>query len=627
MNNKKAAIYARVSTEEQVKDGFSIQAQLSELDRYAAANNIEIVAKYIDEGASGKSITGRPYMKRLLKDAQERKFDTVMVYKIDRLARKLRDALEISDTLEQHNVKLISLNENFDTSTAFGRTAFQMLCSFAELERNTIVDRVKMGMIQRAKEGKYNGGIVLGYDSVDKFLVINNDEAILVRKIFDYAEQDMGLKAITRRLNEMGYKTKKGKPFSTYSIKTILNNPIYIGKIRFNQLEDWSEKRRSGKNADYILVDGVHEPIISKEQWDNVQRIIQKRSYKPVRSKTPFILSGLIKCPQCGAGMVAGRSKGAAGKSYRYYICGQFHNKGKSVCSSHAIRADMAEQHVIEELTRIVNEPYILRRLIDKINQQRRTADQPIQEERKLIQGQLSKLDSNKNKIMNNMMNDPDLIPIFKPKLLEIQEEQKILSDRLAGLNEQLSIHNTNPIDHQSLQKLLTDFHVVLQEADPNERKSLYQLIIKDIQITIEAPRGVGRRIKRINLHFDFTIDSLFDTSYELLNKVYPDYIESIDPGTLDYLNKTTENGYRDLMKSLSILPLAMIRFPPIYLKRTINLLHQHQPHELVRQGHAAKAQPHVRAADHLGGEPEGSAHNKGHLAAPIGGQIRELRG
>ena|SRR5690606_37964266 len=128
----------------------------------------------------------------------------------------------------------------------------------------------------------------------------------------------MGLKAITRRINEMGYRTKKNNLFNVLGVKNILTNPIYIGKIRFNQLEDWAEKRRKGKNTEYILADGTHEPIISLEQWENVQRIMKKRSYKPVRSHTPFILAGLLRCPKCGYGMVAGRSKGSSGQTYRY---------------------------------------------------------------------------------------------------------------------------------------------------------------------------------------------------------------------------------------------------------------------------------------------------------------------
>lgn len=229
-------------------------------------------------------------MKQLLKDVRDKKYDVIMVYKIDRLARKLKDALEISETFENNNAKLISLRENVDTTTPAGRTMFQMMCSFAELERNTIVERAKLGMTQRAKQGKYNGGIVLGYDAVNKELFINEEEAKIVRTIFDYAEQGMGLKAITRRINEMGYRTKKNNLFNVLGVKNILTNPIYIGKIRFNQLEKWAEKRRKGKNEEYILADGTHDPIISLEQWENVRRIMKKRSYKPVRSHTPLFL-------------------------------------------------------------------------------------------------------------------------------------------------------------------------------------------------------------------------------------------------------------------------------------------------------------------------------------------------
>lgn len=178
-----------------------------------------------------------------------------MIYKIDRLARKLKDALEISDTLERNKVRLVSLNEQIDTTTAFGKVTFQFLGSFAELERNSTVDRVKMGRQQQAKEGHYNGGKMLGY-SVNKELVITENEAVIVRKIFDYTDQRKGFKFIARRLNEEGYRSKTGKPLSINSIKTILNNPMYIGKIRYNQVVDWAEKRPKEKNPDFLLVDG-----------------------------------------------------------------------------------------------------------------------------------------------------------------------------------------------------------------------------------------------------------------------------------------------------------------------------------------------------------------------------------
>ncbi|UQZ84552.1 DNA-invertase hin [Paenibacillus konkukensis] len=561
MNKTTVAIYARVSTEEQVKEGYSIQAQIAELKRYAELHGFQIVDEYVDEGASGKNITGRPQMKRLLKDAQHHRFLMVMVYKIDRLARKLKDALEISDTLENHNVKLISLNENFDTSTPFGKTAFQMLCSFAELERNNIIDRVKMGMMQRAKEGKYNGGKVLGYDNIEKELIVNEDEAIIVRKIFEYADQGLGLKAITRRLNEMGYRTKTGKAFAVFSIKTILNNPVYLGKIRYNQLENWADKRRKGKNSDFLLTDGTHQPLITIEQWERVHKVISKRSYKPIRSNTPYILSGLVKCPVCSHGMVPGRAKGAQGKPYRYYVCGQFHNKGKSVCRSNMIRADVVEQHVMNELARIVSEPYVLKKLVDKINSDRQNNEQPLKADKRTVESRITKVQTKIKSLKDNILTDPEIAEFFKPDLIESIREQKLLQERLESINTELTLLDMKPVDYESLKLLLSNLQTVLEQSTPDDQKALYRLLIKEIIITKDAPRGVGRQVKKINLHFDFTMDSLFSPSFEMLGKV-KDHVAPLEASVLNSLyNINKQTMYRDLMESLSILPLAMIRF------------------------------------------------------------------
>ncbi|WP_204519456.1 recombinase family protein [Brevibacillus fulvus] len=127
----------------------------------------------------------------------------------------------------------------------------------------------------------------MGYDSVNKSLVINDKEAVIVRKIFNYANQGLGFKAITRRLSEEGYRSKIEKPPNVCGIKTILNNPLYIGKIRYNQLRNWSEKRRKGKNPDFLVVDGTHEPIITSDIWESVHQKLGQRSNKPSRSHQP----------------------------------------------------------------------------------------------------------------------------------------------------------------------------------------------------------------------------------------------------------------------------------------------------------------------------------------------------
>ncbi|MGY3714915.1 recombinase family protein [Sutcliffiella cohnii] len=570
MDNKmKAVLYARVSTEEQATEGYSINAQKELLYEYANKNNIEIIEEYIDEGKSGKSIEGRPEMKRLLRDAKEENFNAVIIYKLDRISRKTKDALEIAEKLDFHNVQLISYSENIDTTTPGGKMFFTILSSVAEMERSTIIDRAKMGMVQRAKEGYYNGGRVLGYNSVNKELVINEEEAHVIRLIFDYAEQDLGYKAIVSRINTMGYKTKRGFDFSINTIKQILDNPIYIGKIRFNMYENWSEKHRKGKNEEYILVDGKHEAIIEKEQWDRVQQLRKKRSVKPARSNKPYILNGLVRCPKCGYGMVSASSKGSKGKKYRYYVCGLFHNKGSKACSAHSIRADLAEQQVMEELKRIVSEPYVLNKIIDNVNEQRSEAKTPINEEIKVLQSKLNKVEVRINNITEQLMDDPSLVAIFKPKLKGLTKEQGDFQNRLEALNSELGECDTTPIDAKALHHLLSNFEKVMKDAEPERQKALLRLIIKNIQISKEAPRGIGRHIKKINLHFDFTLEGLEEHTLELLDAVSMDFIAPVESWMLE-----NEDGkmLSEMMDSLNILPLKDVRFTPINSKRSINL-------------------------------------------------------
>lgn len=394
---------------------------------------------------------------------------------------------------------------------------------------------------------------------------------MIVKEVFNLAEQGLGLKAIARRINENGYKTKRGRLFSTNGIKQILDNPMYIGKIRFNQVEDWNEKRRRGKNENFILADGEHEPIITQEQWDKVQNIRQKRSVKPSRSLEPYILSGLLKCPVCGHGMVPSRSKGAAGQTYRYYTCGQYHNKGKEACRPNSIRADKAEQHVFEELSRIVSHPSALKKIIAETNKQRSYSMEPIQEEIKLLKSKINKIIGHIDKLMNALLDEELPQEIVKPKLVSSQEQKKQLEARLEALNTELTEADTSPVDYDSVHRLLGDFQVLLSRVVPEEQKILLRSIIKDIQVSLEAPRGISRHITKINLFFDFTIDAMED-SYELLQKIYPDLEQKLDTWTTSSISYGKYK--RDMLESLNSLPLFMVRFSSYNPKCPIDLFY-----------------------------------------------------
>lgn len=579
----KGVIYARVSTEEQATEGYSIEAQKQLLYDYAKHRDIQIIDEYIDEGRSGKNIEGRPQMQRLLKNSKNGDFDVVIIYKLDRLSRKTRDSLEIAETLESNNVQLISYSENIDTSTPGGKMYYTVMSSVAEMERETIIDRVKMGMNQRANQGKWNGGIVLGYDVINKELIINESEAKIVKEIFLMANKGHGYKKIAYEMNKLGYKTKKKKDFSIATIKGILENPLYIGKIRYNQHENWSEKRRKGKNNNPIIKEGIHSPIIELELWNQVQQKLKTRSFRPAQSAKPYFLGRLLRCPECGYGMTAAKSRGKNGKQYRLYQCGQYKNKGRTACQAHTINADKAEKFVIDELKRIITIPYFIERLVDKINDDRLNAESPLLDDKKRLLKNKRKIEKQLDNLVTLLMDDPDLRDIYGKKMLEQKKQLGTIESQIEKVEKELQTISKDPIDAEALTHLLKNIDTLLDKADATEKKELLALFIKDIQITKEkVSHKEGRQIKNINLMFDFTIEALQGSSSILINKMSE--INCITPLDITFMEEpfSREENFREALSSLNILPLFMVRFPPINPKTPINLLDQHKPHQLM---------------------------------------------
>ena len=161
--SKKVAIYCRVSTIEQAEEGLSIDSQYHNIKEYCKNQGHEIYNLYEDRGISGKNITNRPGIKQLLEDATKNKFDLVVVWKLNRISRKLLDILNIVDLLNKHNIAFRSLTENFETETPSGKLQLNIMGAIGEFERETIAENVKMGLLARAREGRWNGGVVLGY--------------------------------------------------------------------------------------------------------------------------------------------------------------------------------------------------------------------------------------------------------------------------------------------------------------------------------------------------------------------------------------------------------------------------------------------------------------------------------
>lgn len=582
---KKVAIYVRVSTEEQASEGYSISAQLQTLRQYAHLYDWQIAEEYVDEGISGKDIKGRPAMQRMILDVEKDKFQAVLVWKISPLSRNMLDTLVLLDKFEEYDVKFISYSENFDTSSPIGKLVVQLMASIAEMERNTLSENVKLGMTQRAKEGNWNGGIVFGYDSVEKELIVNPKEAETVQLIFTIYADGKGLKAIANHLNKAGYRTKHGKLFSINGIATILDNPIYVGKIRWLQVENWDKKRRRGKNANPILVEGKHEAIISDELWNVVQARRQSKSFKQRQSNEPFLLSSILRCPDCGQGMVPSITtytrKDGSKRKHRYYVCSVFHNKGSSACKANSIKAYDAEDVVINRIKDFLTDSAGLNQIIGNINKDTVYTNVKLKDQLEIIETEFKETKAMQEKYMEAFEQNLFPVSILQERLQKLAKSKNDLEQKKNELSVQLSSSDSKIIPPDVVKQLLEKYVQAFQQSSREKKKQLFQLLLN--KITIKQSEDRSRSVDKIELNFDFSEVNLSKT-FTLIHILYLEsgHLEENSSSSLEYKDKNPP--YLQIF-----LPLFMIRFTPINPKSPINLLHQNQPHQLMRKRHPTK--------------------------------------
>ncbi|UNT55623.1 recombinase family protein [Lysinibacillus capsici] len=502
---KYAAIYARVSTTEQADEGYSIDEQIRVLREYCKREGYVIFDEYVDRGISGKSIKGRPAIQQLLQDADEKKFDLVLVWKMNRLARNSVDLMNMVEVFNRKNIVFRSYTENYETETPAGKLQFQMLAAIAEYERNNIAENVKMGMLARAKEGKWNGGHVLGYDVVEiegankkrknTGLVINEREASIIRKIFHLYTTGIGYKSIANQINKAGYRTKLGKTFSLNAIKTIVTNPIYAGYIRYNVRRDWNEKRRNHINPEPIIVKGEHQPIISEDVWGIAQEVYKLRSCKPNRVHDgEFPLTGIMRCPKCNAGMVIGRTtnrlKDGTKKVLEYYVCGAWKNKGTVACNSYAVRTDYADPYVLNKIEELMISDKLIQQLVNSINYKQESLIAPIQREYQQYVNDLAILEKKQSNLLDAYMEETISKSIYQMKVRGIEEQISSLNELLTPLKKQLSSNVSSEVTFEQIKNVLQNFQKAFQQSLTREqRKRLLHLLIH--QITIDEERKI----------------------------------------------------------------------------------------------------------------------------------------
>jgi len=248
-----AAVYIRVSTEEQAKQGISLAAQEEALKNYASALGYAILKIYKDEGKSAKDIKGRPEMVQLLEDAQTHKFQAIFIYKLDRFSRSLRDLIDIIEKLKEWGIDFISLQDKIETTSASGKLMFHIISAFAEFERNVTSERTKFSMDKQARDGRIISRAPFGYKIENKQLA-QAENSYLVQEIFqNFLNNEVSLTQLAKQYG-----------FSVNGLKKILRNQTYLGKIKF----------------DGQTYPGSHQPLISSTLFNHVQDKLDKLGIK-----------------------------------------------------------------------------------------------------------------------------------------------------------------------------------------------------------------------------------------------------------------------------------------------------------------------------------------------------------
>ena len=522
----KVYTYKRVSTAMQI-DGYSLDAQRARMKAYADFNDYEIVGEYEDAGKSGKSIEGRLQFRQMMEDVKSGKdnISYVLVFKLSRFGRNAADVLSTLQVMQDFGVNLICVEDGIDSSKDAGKLMISVLSAVAEIERENIRVQTMEGRIQKAREGKWNGGFApYGYQLVNGKLEINEEEAVAVRTIYDqYVNTDIGSNGISKYLENHGIRkiqrqNGKNPLFDAHLVRLILKNPVYCGKIAYGRRK--TEKVHGTRNEyhlveqdNFLLVDGLHEAIIPEDVWNaaQVKLVAQAKKYEHVnkgKNERTHLLSGIVKCPICGAGMYGNKSikhkkDGTKYKDFFYYGC-----KHRSMQRGHKcdykkqIREELLDDAVAEVIVKLVSNPNFATMMQEKINMKVDTT--AIDQEIENYEKQLRQDYSIKSKLMEEIDNlDPDDRHYIRRKA-DLDDRLYRMYDKIEELESQLidarakkTSIEAEKITGDNIYKVLICFDKLYFAMNDVERRQLIEALIAEVQI-YEERKPNGQWLKSI---------------------------------------------------------------------------------------------------------------------------------
>lgn len=547
--------YTRVSTQMQV-EGYSLDAQHDKLLQAAKLKDMTVVEEFSDEGKSGKNTTGRPEfteMMRRIQDGNPDRVDYVLVFKLSRFGRNTADVLTNLQIMEDYGVNLLSVDDGIDSAGAAGKLMIAVLAAVAEIERENIRAQTMAGRLQKAREGKWNGGYApYGYKLEDGKLLINEDEAPAVRKIFEmYTQTDYGCGSIAKWLNEAGYKKvvrQRGivGRFSEAFVKNIIDNPVYCGKIAYGRVK--SEKVEGKRNEyhrvqqdEYDIYDGIHEPVISRSVWLLAQLKRQQRGVRHAKTHSlehEHLLSTILKCPVCGAGMY-----GSVNRKYRkdgtyrdtfYYLCKHRKNIDGHVCT---YRPHPPQARIDAEVESLVIDALQSPVFIEAAQQR---LNRVIDEDE--IKGYIDEMEKARAQLVgakDKLARQMDLLDVtdkhYDAKYTDMQARLDSFYDQIADTDDNIQ-NERNRLTKLFQGRATMENAVQILQFVQNKfdslpdalKKSLFLDILDSVEI-FEQPQPDGRQVKSIHFKFPVTVDGMTDTEWRYFSDDDGSYNQTSD--------------------------------------------------------------------------------------------------
>ncbi len=504
---RKVGLYLRVSTEEQAKihEG-SLISQRQRLEDYIKGRNMmesswgKVTGVFIDEARSGKD-TNRPEFKRLLREVEVGNINTVLVTELSRLSRNMKDFCTLWDFLKGHDASFLSLREQFDTTTAAGEMMIFSIMNFAQFERKQTSERVSANFQSRAQRGLFNGGFpALGYDTNPEkkgLLVVNEKEAVQVRRIFQIFLEEGRIAPTIERLKDEGIRTKKrirkdgkvigGKDWRINSLWNILTNRHFIGEREINKKAKVSIKSSDGKKS-YQITSAQWAPVVSKSVFERAQVLLKENTIRyssSTRKPFNYSLTSRVVCPECKAALVGYSGRGKLGQKYFYYS----HREKPVRCRLKRISAPKLQAAIEGRFKALVNAPAMLEKLHAAFKAETEVLVPENRQQLSSIRSELATLEIQSRNLLDQLQKLPQGSDLILERVQELEQRTHTLRQEERRIEHDLAIAEQNSFNPVRLDTMLQGWKALSAHMTESERREFVRILIGTIEVSPKQVR------------------------------------------------------------------------------------------------------------------------------------------